>query len=215
MTVPTKFANTYVPVKYFLSSYRALSDGRGGIVHLDEFVNSSQHFLLSEWKVIWIGTCAILRTAVDLFKIDGKSCLNPHIREEIQAEWEDISRDRVRHTIFWEFLRKERNNIVHQYEWRAYEAWIKPDGSIAPEARSIISFKDDDMRPVILMKSGHYKGHNSLDLLKEGADWVETRIFSTIQRAGFDPDEQRSIVNFALRPKPPENQMGLWNGDET
>jgi hypothetical protein len=74
MTVPTKYANSYVPVKYFLSSYRALSDGRRGIRHLEERLGAAT-FLLSEWKVIWIGTCAVLRTAIDLFRVDMKSCL--------------------------------------------------------------------------------------------------------------------------------------------
>ncbi|MER9493976.1 hypothetical protein NKI86_19355 [Mesorhizobium sp. M0320] len=102
MTVPTKYANSYVPVKYFLSSYRALSDGRSGIRHLDERLAEAT-FLLSEWKVIWIGTCAILRTSIDLFRVDAKSCLSPGIRHEITVEWNAIKDQREDHAIFWDF----------------------------------------------------------------------------------------------------------------
>ncbi len=46
------------------------------------------------------------------------------------------------------------------------------------------------------MRGGSYKNRNSLDLLKESAEWVEARIYGAIRRAGFDPDEYRNLVNF-------------------
>ncbi len=98
MTVLTKYANIYVPVKYFLTSYRALSDGRSSIRHLEQMLASPTAFL-SEWKVIWIGTCALLRTAIDLFKVDAKSCLSTRIRDEIAAEWKAISNQKEDHAI--------------------------------------------------------------------------------------------------------------------
>jgi hypothetical protein len=51
------------------------------------------------------------------------------------------------------------------------------------------------------MRSGPFEGRNSLDLLKEGADWVEARIFAAIRRAGLDPDEERGLGSFQPRPK--------------
>lgn len=60
---------------------------------------------------------------------------------------------------------------------------------------------DDDARPMLLMRSGAYVGRDSLDLLKESADWVEERIFNAIQRTGFDPDEDRGLVHFQPRPR--------------
>ena len=70
MTVPLQYSNHHMPVKYFLASYRALSDGRSGIRHLEDQLQTATS-LLSEWKVVWIGTCTILRTAIDLFRIDA------------------------------------------------------------------------------------------------------------------------------------------------
>jgi len=206
MTVPDKYANTYLPVKYFLSSYRALSDGRSGIQQLEEKLASST--FLFDWKVSWIGTCTVLRTAVDLFRADAKSCLASSIRDEITAEWDAIKAQREQHGIFWEFLRQERNNIIHEYQWRAYEAWIKPDGTVRAQPLTLLGSLDDDARPLLLMRDGPFKGRNSLDLLKEGADWVEARIFAAIRRAGLDPDEKRNLVNFLPLTLPPSTIVG-------
>jgi hypothetical protein len=199
MTMPIKYLNSYRPAKYFRASYRALSDGRIGIQYLEDQLEKAS-FLLSEWKVIWIGTCALLRSSIDLFRVDMKSCIAAEIRREIAIEWKSIKDYAEEHAIFWEFLRKERDNVVHEYNWRAYEAWIKPDGTFRAPQQSLLKIDDDGARPALLMRGGHFSGRNSLDLLKEGADWVEHRIFDTIRRAGFDPDEQLGLVNFQPRP---------------
>ncbi|MFC4624270.1 hypothetical protein ACFO1V_03355 [Daeguia caeni] len=215
MTVPKEYANIFMPVKYFLSSYRALSDGRSGIRNLEERLTSATSYL-SEWKVMWIGTCALLRSAIDLFQVDQKSCLAACLRQEIKAEWKTIKDQKEQHAIFWEFLRQERDNVIHEYQWRAYEAWMKPDGTFRAQPFTLLDMLSDDARPLLLMRDGPFKGRNSLDLLKEGADWVEARIFSAIRRAGFDPDEERGLVHFQPRPKPAATLLStLLSGDTT
>jgi len=188
-----------MPVKLFLISYRALSDGNGGIGLLEKHLETVS-FPLSEWKVIWIGTCALLRTAIDLFRVDAKSCINREIRDQLRSEWKSIEENKEDHPIFWKFLQKERNNIIHQYEWTAYEAWMDQDGTTRPARMTALSIKPKDAEPVLAMRGGAYDGRNSLDLLKESAQWVEARIFDAVRRAGFDPDEERNLVNFQTRP---------------
>jgi hypothetical protein len=96
MTVLFEYWHRYLPVKYFLNSYRALSDGKSGVRHLEEHIRAAP-MLLSEWKVVWIGACAVLRTSIELFKLDAKSCINPKIREEIRAEWNSIGKNKEDH----------------------------------------------------------------------------------------------------------------------
>ena len=156
---------------------------------------------LSEWKIVWIGACSILRTSVDLFKLDAKSCINLEIRKEIRSEWDLIAKNKNDHPIFWEFLRKERDNIMHEYQWTAYEVWLDEDGFTQAPRMSLLSVQPENMSMVLLMRDGHYKGRNSLDLLKESAEWVKQRIFGAINRAGFDPEENRRIGDFQVRPK--------------
>lgn len=200
MTVPLKYRDTYIPVKHFLTSYRALSDGKTGIEYLEKHLQSPS-FFLSEWKVIWIGVCALLRSSIDLFKVDAKSCINQKIRNELQHEWKLIKENKEDHPIFWKFLRKERDNIIHEYAWPAYEAWIDKDGTILPTRLSLFDLKPDDADKILIMRKGHYKDQNSLDLLKESATWAESRIFDAIHRAGFDPDQKRNMVSFKLPPQ--------------
>lgn len=199
MTVPLKYAHFYSPVKYFLISYRALSDGKSGIHSLENYLQSST-ILLFEWKVIWIGTCALLRSSIDLFKVDARSCINERIREEIRSEWKSINEKKEDHQIFWQFLQKERNNILHEYEWPAYEVWMAQDGAARPARMSLLDIKPRDVESVLIMRGGEYKDCNSLDLLKESAEWAEARIYGAIRRAGFDPEEDRNLVTFERRP---------------
>jgi hypothetical protein len=196
-----EYANSYMPVKYFLASYRALSDGRSGIHHLEQQLEASA-IAIPEWKIIWIGTCAVLRTAIALFQIDSKSCVAPCIRREIAAEWAAIIDHKEDHVIFWDFLKPERDSVIHHYRWQAYQPWMRPDGTFRPANFSLLMLSNDDARPILLMESGPFKGRNSIDLLKEGADWVEARIIGAIRRAGYDPDEYRGLVHFQPQPTP-------------
>lgn len=206
MAVPKAYANNYVPVKYMLSCYRALTDGRVGIRHLESLLANSR-FLMSEWKIVWLGVCATLRSSIDLFQLDTRSCISPAIRNEIKSEWKCIKENRDEHLIFWEFLRKERDNVIHEYHWTAYEAWLDPEGALQTPPTILGSLLiSDEVKPVLLMRSGLYEGRNSLELLEEAADWVEARIFAAIQRAGFDPDERRSAWDFH---KMPTSEVGV------
>ena len=195
MTLPSQYGNIYIPVKHFLTSYRALSDGKSGVQHLEEHLNSSE-FLLSDWKVVWIGTCTLLRTSIALFHVDANSCINEKIREQLRSEWKLIKANKECHPIFWKFLRKERDSIIHEYEWAAYEVWMDIDGTSRDVPISLLSIKPEDVNSVLIMRDGWYKNCNSLDLLKKSAEWVEERICSAIRRAGFDPDEKRNLITF-------------------
>ena len=197
MTVPLKYSNSYIPVKWFLTSYRALLDGKTGIRHLEKHLKSST-FLLSDWKVIWIGSCTLLRASIGFFQVDGKSCINEEIRRGIREEWISIKENKKHHPIYWKFLKEERDNIIHYYEWAAYEKWMDKDGVIQPDPIPLLSIGSEDANSVLIMRSGPYKNCNSLDLLKESAKWVEARIYDAIRRAGFDPDENRNVGTFEM-----------------
>jgi hypothetical protein len=213
LTLPVKYANTYLPIKYFLNSYRALSDGRTAVSLLNEKVQDSSS-LLSVWKINWIAACAILRTSIDLFKVDKRSCINADIRREIGFEWEEIANDKDSHEIFWHFLRKERDNIVHHYEWSAYEVWMDDAGNHRPARVSLLDIRPESSRSVLIMRSGFFEGRDSLELLQESTEWVQERIFNAIRRAGFDPEEDRNLLTFKQRPAtPPSTLLGLHSDE--
>lgn len=206
MTDLTAHRNSFMPVKYFLNCYRALSDGRSAIKHLETLIES-QDFLFSDWKVVWVGTCAILRTSITLFQKDAKSCIDTLLRAEVANEWALIRNHRGDHPIYSEFLLKERDNIIHNYDWGAYERWLSQDGSVNAPKLSLLSVRPEDARSVLMMRNGHYKGRNSLELLIESAQWVEERIHAAIYRAGYTPEEYRNIATFQKRPSLKESAL--------
>jgi hypothetical protein len=209
MTLPLSIKDRSLPVKWFLTSYRALSDARSGIQHLDEYLQA-ETYSVSDWKVIWVGSCSLLRTCIDLFQLDSKSCIDAKLRDAISTEWSEIS-SKDRHPIFWQFLRRERDNILHEYEWVAYKAWLNAEGDLIPDL-SLLSRRPADGRSVVMMSSGYYEGRDSLELLHEGAQWVEDRIHNAIRRAGYEPDEERRLHDFTERPKPERFQGGILSG---
>lgn len=213
MVFSSNFPNQFFPVKYALRSHGALIDGRAGVRHLEKYVEETE-VLWSDWKVVWLGACALLRTSVYLMKIDASSCINEDLRQGVDAEFKSIKDNKDEHPIFWEFLFKERNNLLKQYEWSAYEMWLEEDGTIrAPARMSLLTLEPKTAKSILLMKTGHYEGRNSLKLLQEGADWVEERIFAAIRRAGYDPDESRNLRTFE-KPPPPKPTI-LGGGEES
>ena len=87
--------------------------------------------------------------------------------------------------------------------------WMDQDGTTRRPARiSLLGIKPEDVNSVLVMRGGRYKDRDSLELLKESAEWVEARIYGAITRAGFDPDENRNAVNFQKRPPAEKTLLG-------
>jgi hypothetical protein len=208
MTVPTKYSQRYLPTKYFLVSYRALSDGQRAIKLLEDHL-SSESFFLSDWKIHWFAATTLLRSAIDLFREDSRSCLPEAFKQGFRDEFSSIKADGGSHSIFWQFLRKERDAIIHSYQWQAYEAWIAQDGAEIEVRHSILVGRPENVQSVLPMKSGQFRGRNSVELLHEAAAWVESRIVSALARGGYTPDEERNVVSFLPRPKGPSTLLGF------
>lgn len=199
MPVPVKYQNLYLPVKFFLGSYRAYSDGMSAIRMLESSQNDKIQ-RLSDWKIHWVAACTLLRASVDLFQADANICVSQPLANSIGQEWELILSDKKNHPIFWEFLRRERNNILHEYKWSAYQLWLDREGNKAEPSLTLLSLVGGDFQSEILISEGSYKGHKALTLVTESANWVRERIFSAIERAGLDPEEKRNLVTFQIQP---------------
>lgn len=213
MTIPSKYSHHYIPTKYFLLSYRSLTDGQRAIRLLGQQL-AADSFWLSDWKIHWIAATTLLRSSIDLFRQDAKSCLPHALRIGFQDEFDAIRADKAQHSIFWDFLRHERDAIIHHYKWQAYEAWIAEDGNEIEVSRSLLVGRPENVMSVLLMREGAFKGRNSVELLKEAEEWVEARIFSALTRGGFDPEERRNLVTFAPRPPNPPGLLTILSGPQ-
>lgn len=65
------------------------------------------------WRVLWAGAVTLLRTVGHaLHKVDGA---DNRVRRAADAAWSRWKRDRSKHAVFWEFIEKERNNVLKEY----------------------------------------------------------------------------------------------------
>jgi hypothetical protein len=199
MPVPAKYRSVFIPVKHFLSSHSAFDDGRRAIKLLQEQVEQDCLYL-SDWKIHWVAACTLLRTAIDLFQKDARICVSQSLGAAMRAEWKSIKDDREAHKIYWDFLREERNNIIHEYSWAAYEYFLDRGGDIVDSRALSLLMPRDDLTRVLRIRRGVYKGADALALIGDASAWVEQRLLSGIERAGLDPNEQRNLVTFRPRP---------------
>ncbi|WP_337997822.1 hypothetical protein [Oleispirillum naphthae] len=199
--IPETYRNIYLPIKFFLNSYRAFLEGKYGISKIQSLLDEDK-LSLDYWKILWVGTCTTLRSSIDLFQVDVKSCINEKIKNSIQSEWRYIKDNKKENSIFWDFLRRERDNIIHEYKWDAYLSYLDTEGNAQEYHQTILGEPIAREHLSLLMKYGPYEGRNSLELLKESAAWIEERIYCAITRAGYSPDEERNIVTFETRPSP-------------
>jgi hypothetical protein len=69
---------------------------------------------LPEWRFYWVAGIALLRTVGHvLAKVDANS--SAMRSQAIGALWRKFQSDREAHWIFWEFIEKERNNLLKTY----------------------------------------------------------------------------------------------------
>ncbi len=73
---------------------------------------------LPEWRLYWVAGISLLRTIGHvLAKVDAKN--SPRHSEIISDFWRRLLSERMEHEIFWEFVEKERNNLLKTYQFGA------------------------------------------------------------------------------------------------
>lgn len=73
---------------------------------------------LSEWRLYWVAGIALLRTIGHvLAKVDANSSAKHS--HAIADVWRKFQSDRRAYEIFWEFIEKERNNLLKTYSFGA------------------------------------------------------------------------------------------------
>jgi hypothetical protein len=183
--LPQKYQNSYFTIDIMLSSSRASRDAKTGIETLKRKLDEDRLFL-SEWKIQWAGICAILRAAIHLLQVDAKSCLNGDLCRELEEEWSLIKQDRKAHQIYWEFINKERNAILKEYHWTAYEAYLNDDGeefhANGGLAATLLTAEASELR----IREGSFKGRTAISVLEESQEWVQDRIIAAVSRAGLN-----------------------------
>ncbi len=77
---------------------------------------------LPEWRMYWVAGIALLRTIGHvLAKVDSQTSAKHS--QEIDDLWTRLKSDREASWIFWEFIEKERNNLLKTYSFGARIEW--------------------------------------------------------------------------------------------
>lgn len=95
---------------------------------------------LPEWRIYWIAGLALLRTVGHvLAKVDAK--MSPKHAEAIGALWKGFQADRDCSAIFWNFIERERNNLLKTYSFGAKLAWDEDQYAYVEFERGLDAFE--------------------------------------------------------------------------
>lgn len=73
---------------------------------------------LPEWRIHWVAGIALLRAVGHVLAKADAETSSAHA-EIIASFWEELRRDRDNAEIFWQFIEKERNNLLKTYSFGA------------------------------------------------------------------------------------------------
>lgn len=108
----------YSPPKQSLKAWEPFWDCVGILFNFQNSDVADGDEELPEWRLYWVAGIALLRTVGHvLAKVDSQSSLK-HSRA-ISDLWDQLRGDRGSHRIFWDFIEKERNNLLKTYEFGA------------------------------------------------------------------------------------------------
>ncbi|WP_192384063.1 hypothetical protein [Mesorhizobium silamurunense] len=192
-------------VKWYLSSYRVCGDCRFAISAL-----RTERPSFSSWRVQWAGICSLLKTSIHLLgQKDARACLPGALQKSLRDAWNELGRRRGDFPLFWEFIHKERNNILKEYDFSAYSAIIRDDGTIDQSSYSLLYMLGETEKEALILRGGPYDGQFALDVAEDATDWAEGYVLQAIRNAGFDPEEKVSSSDFLNRSL---RDMGLLSG---
>jgi hypothetical protein len=137
------------------------------------------------WKIFWAGAIALIRAVGHVLdKIDGQDPLVKAAAKEAFYNWKIDEK----HSIFRDFIEKERNNLLKEYASGVHpfqEVPIVIDLTLASlgknEQKQLISLKDviefdeNIYRPML---EGPWAGDDCRDVYKEALTWWENELDS-------------------------------------
>lgn len=190
MSIPHKYGNHRLQTNFFLSSYRASLDCDYEIKLMRE--GNLGRF---DWRVRWAGLCSLLNSSVYLMRHkDAKGCFPDSVKLALIEKWNEIGANREAHPVYWEFIRKERNNILKEYEFAAYEAILDPDGN--PRPKPILYMLSQGEMEALVIRGGRYHGQLALNVASEGVQWIQSTVNTCLRNAGFEPDKEIAASEF-------------------
>jgi len=114
-----------------------------------------------EWRVCWINVVTLLRAVGHVLKnVDEKR--DEESRKIIQSVWSVVESKKPQPAIFWEFIKKHRDEVLKTYKFQAGQgALVSVDGASTTVVYSY---------PIT---SGFFSGRDQRGLVEEAVIWWE------------------------------------------
>lgn len=123
----------------------------------------------SKFRLLWVSCSSLLRAVGHvLHKVDAKT--NPELKIAIADWWEKLTNDKSQHPIFFEFIERERNNILKEYELGMFSGEIDVLISTTGET---FTLAETAFCP---MSYGTFEGKDCRDIALQAIEWWDTQI---------------------------------------
>jgi hypothetical protein len=133
------------------------------------------------WRVHWFAAVALVRTVGDVLdKVDGRC---PRYRVPVKTAYQSWKADRETSKIFWEFIKDQRDKLVHEYESDAHPddrislliefGLVSATDGTTHNVHEALQLDENIYRPML---SGPWEGNDARDVLREAIDWWKTEL---------------------------------------
>ena len=144
-----------------------------------ELLESEQD--LGRLRVHWAGAMALVRAVGHVLdKVDGR---NLTLRPLVDAAYSRWKADRSSNQIFWNFIHKERNNILKKYQLNTHpheeiDAVVMPAAEHvgtgeASQAQQAFSIGENLYRPIL---DGYGDSDDARDVYREALEWWRSEL---------------------------------------
>ena len=131
---------------------------------------------LRRWRVLWAGAVALLRAVGHVLKkVDGK---DPQIRRVVDQRFQNWKTERKANAVFWDFIEKERNNILKEYHFNVSSdeeiLLVVQSNSLAlgvdekDQTGELFKLGENLYRPIV---DGYGEGEDARDIYREALNW--------------------------------------------
>jgi hypothetical protein len=132
---------------------------------------------LERWRIVWAAAVCLIRTVGHV--LDKVDCANDPTLKKITAQhYQHWKGEASEHLIFREFIEKERNNILKEYQINihpledvsvAVQGVLRPvDGGEAIDLADVFNIGENIYRPVV---DGPWEGEDARDILETAIRW--------------------------------------------
>ena len=133
------------------------------------------------WRVHWFAAVALIRTVGDVLdKVDG---LNPKYNGPVKSAYKAWQVDRQGAKIFWEFIKDQRDKLIHEYDSDAHPTdrvslsvemnLLEVGDGLGRKHHEIFELDENIYRPML---AGPWEGDDARDVLAEAIEWWKVEL---------------------------------------